>query len=126
MKYQVHKLDGRFSYRRWFQYYIGFSNIMAIDRGPLHFNIALEWFTTTYGWSAEIRQYDKIKKWVSTSHLINQKPFANRFRSSEVLDTVPAACNPNWSWTNGLEDLRIYVASERELAFFRLRFPVDQ
>lgn len=38
---------------------------------------------------------------------------------------LPAECNQTWSWTNGQrgEDLRIYFATEKELAFFQLAHP---
>jgi hypothetical protein len=125
MKYRIIRLDGRFSYRKWFEYYIGFSNNMAIGYGPLYFNDTVKWFTDTYGWSAEIRQYDKISKWVSNSQMIARQPSAFSL-SSGILTELPDHCNPHWSWTNGYDDLRIYVKSAAELAFFQLKFPVDQ
>jgi hypothetical protein len=125
MKYTVHKLDGRFSYRDWFEYYIGFSNNMVYQGGPLHFNDALKWFMNTYGWSAEIRSYEKMLKWVANSQMIARQPSAFSLASG-ILTERPDHCNPLWSWTNGYDDLRIYVKSPAELAFFQLRFPVDQ
>ena len=116
MRYVVQKLDGRFSYRKWFGYYIGFSGSMARGHGPLEFNTALKWFFDTYGWSAEIRQYAKINDWVNTSSMINLRQLA----SAPISSNSPACCNPHWSWTNGYDDLRIYVASDKELAFFQL------
>lgn len=124
MKYLVVKLDGRYSYRKWFEYYIGFTNHMANRQGPLHYNDAMNWFFETYGWSAEIRQYEKILQWTSSNFLntlLNQKP-----QATGVLLERSQHCNPHWSWTNNYQDLRIYVASEKELAFFQLAHPVDQ
>lgn len=119
MKYDIVKLDGRFSYRDKFAYCIKFSNAMSRDRGPLCFNDALRWFNQIYGWSAEIRDYIKMLRWVDTSQLLNRNigPV-----STSLLD-APDHCNPHWSWTNGYDDLRIYVRSEEELAFFQLRWP---
>ena len=112
MKYEIAKLDGRFTYRDLFGYCVKFSNSMARGHGPLHFNAVLEWFRDTYGWSAEIRQYGDIMSWIATN---------NRWLKSPPLDR-PAECNPHWSWTNGYDDLRIYVKSDAELNFFQLRW----
>lgn len=125
MKYRIVKLDNRFTYRKWFEYYIGFSNNMNMDQGPLHFNDAIKWFQNTWGWSAEIRQYDRMMKWADTGRLILGQPGANRLASG-ILTEPPDHCNSHWSWTNGYDDLRIYTQSSAEIAFFQLRFPVDQ
>jgi hypothetical protein len=125
MKYRIVKLDGRFAYRKWFEYYIGFSNNMAQKHGPLEFNHAVKWFFDTYGWSAEIRQYDKIMAWVATSKSMAAQPWSGRMAQGILIER-PEHCNPNWSWTNGFDDLRIYVKGSAEIAFFQLKFPVDQ
>jgi hypothetical protein len=120
MKYEIAKLDGRFTYRDLFGYYIKFSNRMAVDHGPLKFNDAMRWFTDTYGWSAEIRDYSKMQKWTrqATSWMGSA-----RFQSAHgILEQMPDHCNPHWSWTNGYDDLRIYVATEKELNFFQLKW----
>jgi hypothetical protein len=39
---------------------------------------------------------------------------------------LPNSCNPYWSWTNGYDDLRLYVKSDQELSFFQLANPIDQ
>ena len=121
MKYEIIKLDGRFTYRDLFGYAIKFSNRMAVDQGPLQFNDALKWFSDTYGWSAEIRDYTKMQKWTvqSTQWMGNIRPHL----AKGILEETPDHCNPHWSWTNGYDDLRIYVATEKELNFFQLRWP---
>ena len=122
MKYEIAKLDGRFTYRDLFEYYIKFSNSMTRGHGPLHFNWVLEWFRDTYGWSAEIRQYNNMMAWTTASrNVMNQFP-----KATGILSELPACCNSHWSWTNGYDDLRIYVASDRELNFFQLRWPCEQ
>ena len=119
MKYEIAKLDGRFTYRDLFEYYIKFSNSMTRGHGPLHFNSVLEWFRDTYGWSAEIRQYNNMMSWTTASrNVMNQFP-----KATGILSELPDCCNSHWSWTNGYDDLRIYVASDRELNFFQLRWP---
>ena len=122
MKYTIQRLDGRFTYRSWFQYYIGFSHKMSNDQGPLHFDQSLQWFVQTYGWSAEIRQYADIHRWVGMNQSMNQqmkKRFGNNIGITPIPD-LPVSCNPHWSWTNGYSDLRIYVKSESELSWFQL------
>ena len=120
MKYEIVKLDGRFTYRDLFGYCIKFSNRMAVDHGPLKFNDAMRWFTDTYGWSAEIRDYSKMQKWTSQA---TQWMGSSRFQASQgILEHAPDHCNPYWSWTNGYDDLRIYVKSQQELVLFELRF----
>ena len=122
MKYEIVKLDGRFTYRELFAYCIKFSNRMAVDHGPLKFNDAMRWFTDTYGWSAEIRDYNKMHKWTQqTTHWMGSPRLQ---AASGLLEEVPDHCNPHWSWTNGYDDLRIYVRSDAELNFFQLRFSV--
>jgi hypothetical protein len=118
-------MDGRFSHHDKFAYCIKFSASMSHGHGPVQFNDALRWFTDTWGWSAEIRQSDKMIRWVATSNMISQQPWSNQL-SSGILSVLPDHCNSHWSWTNGYDDLRIYVKSGAELAFFQLKFPVDQ
>jgi hypothetical protein len=119
MKYTVIRLDGRYSYRQNFGFYLGFSMTMARQHGPIDFNDAITWFTAHYGWSAEIRQWYNIERWTNPTKL--GVPMA-----AGILASPSAHCNPYWSWSNGFKDLRIYTASEQELAFFQLAHPVDQ
>jgi hypothetical protein len=121
MKYEIIRLDGRFTYRELFEYCIKFSNRMAVDQGPLKFNDALRWFFDTYGWSAEVRDYSKMQKWTlqATHWLGNARPLA---AAAGVLTELPPHCNPHWSWTNGFDDLRIYVRSDAEITLFKLKF----
>lgn len=119
MKYTVVNLDGRYAYRDRFKYYLGFSTTMTRQQGPIAFNDAVCWFTERYGWSAEIKQWHHISRW--TGNQLAGIPVA-----SGILAEPSAHCNPHWSWSNGYQDLRVYVASEQELAFWQLAYPVDQ
>lgn len=120
MKYQIHQLDGRHSYRELFQYYLRFSGSMNQNHGPLQFNQAMAWCIQTYGWSAEIREYNKISRWCVTGNMIRQQPFSARLAQG-ILTELPMCCNPKWSWSNRMgDDLRIYLASDAELGFFQL------
>ena len=113
MKYEIQRLDGRFTYRDLFEYCVKFGGRMSNGQGPLNFTRVQKWFTETYGWSAEVRQYADIVTWISTG---------NRLLKGHAVD-IPGECNKHWSWTNGYEDLRIYVRSDQELNFFLLRWP---
>lgn len=124
MKYHTVKLDKRFAHHDRFTYCIRFSNRMSVSQGPLQFSQAQQWFFDTYGWSAEIRQYTSMLDWVATSHLVGQLPLGKL--ATSLLAEPPVHCNPHWSWTNGYDDLRIYVAGESELMFFQLSHPIDQ
>ena len=115
MRYEIQRLDGRFTYRDLFQYTIKFHNKMSHGQGPLAFTRVQKWFTETYGWSAEIRQYSQIVTWIHTN---------NRVLKGTPTE-IPAECSPHWSWTNGYDDLRIYVQGDKELNFFQLRWPCE-
>ena len=117
MKYKIVKLDGRYSYRKHFEYAIIFSNRMSTWNGPLHFTESQKYFFDTYGWSAEIRQWIDIKEY--TTNIF-------RYIGPNPPPEMPDCVNTNWSWTNGYEDLRIYVKSRQELTLFMLKFPVDK
>ena len=117
MKYKIVKLDGRWSYRKHFEYAIIFSNRMTSWKGPQHFSRAQRYFFDTYGWSAEIRQWADMKSYYSNPYM---------YSGPNPPPEMPACVNPNWSWTNGYEDLRIYVKSPQELTLFQLKYPVDQ
>lgn len=121
MKYTVQKLDGRYSYSRFFKYYIGFSHRMSNGLGPLAFTQAHKWMIDTYGWSAEIRQWDEIQQWYNKSVPL-MAVHGGWARSSKIL---PEECNSLWSWTNGTDNLRVYLKGDAELAFFQLAHPVD-
>jgi len=102
---------------------------MQSDRGPECFNEALQWFTQTYGWSAEIKQYNDIKRFDTAFNIVAyhmRRKFGNHPLGIPNHHTLPEFCNKLWSWSNLYGDLRIYVATDRELAFFQLAHPVDQ
>jgi len=83
----------------------------------LDFTTAQEYFLNTYGWSAEVRQ------WVD---IYNYYKFKNGGPYFSPESEMPKCVNMYWSWTNGFNDLRIYVKSEKELTLFRLKYPIDQ
>ena len=81
------------------------------------FSKAQQWFFDTYGWSAEIRQYSEIVDWYVRS--VPMMRVSKNYQRPLPKD-LPAVCNPHWSWTNVYNDLRIYVATDKELSFFQL------
>jgi len=93
---------------------------MGQDLGPLNFCRAVDWFTEKYGISSEVRQWNEMRDWqiVSSRIVASTKPHY----TSEVLEDVDKYTNPYWSWSNGTEDLRIYICSDKELSFFHLSF----
>jgi hypothetical protein len=123
MRYTVQKLDGRFSHKHLFSYYIGFSNRMNQDQGPLEFSRAQQWFSNTYGWSAEIRIYENIYEWAMMDPSVPMMRVTGGW-ARRPPKTPPDVCNTHWSWTNGYNDLRIYTG-EKELTMFQLKFKLD-
>ena len=128
MKYTIKRLDKRYSHADLFQYYIGFPGRQINDRGPECFNDALQWFTRTYGWSAEIEQYTDIKSFSTAFNNVarTMRKFNGHSLGFQKTHPIPSCCNELWSWSNSYDDLRIYVATDREMTFFQLAFPVDQ
>lgn len=121
MKYYIRRTDGRHSHHDLFGFYLGFSPKLHSNFGPAHFNHCVKWFIETYGYSAEVGHYKEIKKYFDTRAQLGIFP-----NGSEQTVFNNELCNPRWSWTIGYNDLRIYVAGDKELAFFQLAHPVDQ
>jgi len=129
MKYTIQRLNKRYSYSDLFQYYVGFSRNMSNNQGPEKFNEVLQWFTKTYGWSAEIRQYATMLEYherISGFNQLIHKRFSTHPAYKQHASTFPESCNNTWSWSNNYDDLRVYVATDRELTFFQLAHPIDQ
>ena len=114
MKYHVQPLDRRFSYNDRFKIFISFGK--ESNRAPsiLQFNQALQWMIQTWGWSAEVKQY---------FYLVNNQKLWGLLG---VNNQLPEICNANWTWSNGFDDMRIYLKTQQELAFFQIAHPVDQ
>ena len=126
MKYSITKLDGRFSFNRNFDYFVSFSPDMNQSQGPLQFNRALQWMTQTWGWSAEVHQLIRIRNHINRSNLVLRTAGPGSSALASVDCEYPPECNPHWSWSNRFEDLRIYLASSKELVMFQLAHTVDQ
>jgi hypothetical protein len=125
MKYTVQQLDGRYSHNKYFKYCIEFSSRMNFSQGPEHFTNSQEWFFKTYGWSAEVRQWNEILRHY---HLAANIP-AWKVGLGPGVPNLPNSVNFAWSWQTGdgnYTKSRIYVRGDSELAFFQLAHPVDQ
>jgi hypothetical protein len=108
MKYDVKKLDGRYAHNAHFDYCIEFPRNQF---GPVEFHTVMQWMIETYGYSAEVRDFMWIRSMLAKRQQFNV-PNSN----------VPKFINPLWSWTNGSENLRMYLKGEKELSFFKLKW----
>ena len=109
MQYITKKLDGRYSHKKYFKYCVEFSKK---QQGPLQFHTVTKWMIETYGYAAEIRDWQYILD------------LHEQHRSFNITnDNTPDVVNFNWSWTNGYNDLRIYIKGDKELSFFKLKWP---
>ena len=123
LQYQLNRLDGRYSHKDRFRYYLGFSSAVTQRSGPLHFNEVMTWCIQTWGWSAEINQSAKIQSWHQTMYNLR----VTVPHLSGGMSDLPDYCNPFWSWSNLVgANLRIYLRGDAELAFFQLAHAVDQ
>lgn len=90
---------------------------MGQDVGPLNFCQATDWFTEKYGTSSEVRQWHEMREWKVIARRANWPPL-----SDNISTDIDKYVNPYWSWSNGTEDLRIYICNAKELSFFHLSF----
>ena len=112
MKYTVKKLDGRYAYNNYFEYCVEFPRNTF---GPIEFHTAMSWMIETYGYSAEVRDFMYIR-----SMLLKRQQF--NVPNSNAPDFV----NQQWSWTNGSENLRLYLKNEQILTLFKLKWMEDK
>jgi hypothetical protein len=106
MKYKVTKLDGRYSHRETFEYMIEFSKAHWKGTGVLDFDRARRWFNDTYGWSQDVKTRVAIDKSVGANPMLFE----------------PGAINTSWAYLAKYNDYRIYVATDKELTMFELKW----
>ena len=106
MKYKVNKMDRRYT-RHGYQYLIEFSKVTHFGTGVLDFDRARRWFTQTYGWSQDVEQQMAMQ--------LNKRHHQDAYQPNDI--------NPHWASLIKYDDYRIYVATEKELAFFILSHP---
>lgn len=125
MKYNLHYTDRRHRYNQWFFCYITFSKYMNEDAGPLNFCTAMDWFTEKFGKSCEVRQWEEMNRWGSIPHnmaLMSLSTPSMTHLTDATASKMKEFTNHHWSWSNGTDNLRIYIRSKEELSFFRLAF----
>ena len=100
MKYQVTDMDRRFSHSASFHYMLRFSKSSWQGTGVLDFDRARRWMNNTWGWSQDVDTRNAIEH----SHIALQE----------------GDINPHWAYSAVYKDYRIYLAGDKELAFFQL------
>jgi hypothetical protein len=105
MKYQVTRLDLRYSHSSSFGYVLEFSKNTWAGTGVLDFDRARRWMNRTYGWSQDVEIQSAIKR------LGSVRPDV----TVQVEDM-----NQHWAYSVAYKDYRVYLASEKELTFFQL------
>jgi hypothetical protein len=101
MRYEITKLDYRHNHRTRYQFMIRFSTSPIGGTGALDFDRARRWFNQTYGWAQE----------AEIQMAMNQQ--------SRAINAPPEE-NLHWAYQTEYRDYRIYVASDKELAWFQL------
>lgn len=101
MRYEITKLDHRHSHHTRYQFMIRFSTSPMGATDALDFDRARRWFNQTYGWAQEAELQVAMNK---------QSRATN----------APSESNPHWAYQTEYRDYRIYVASDKELAWFQL------
>jgi hypothetical protein len=105
MKYQVTRLDRRYSHSGSFGYVLEFSKNTRAGTGVLDFDRARRWMNRTYGWSQDVEIQSAIKRLGSV-------------RTDVAVQAEDI--NLHWAYSVAYKDYRIYLASEKELTFFQL------
>ena len=101
MKYEIIELDRRHSYHKIYKYSIEFSKGSWKGTGALDFDRARRWFNESFGWSQEVDVQQKM---------------AGQARETHQADGI----NFHWAFTTQYRNYRIYVSSDKELAWFQL------
>ena len=112
MKYQVTKLDHRYSHRGSFAYVLEFSkNTWGHSTGVLDFDRARRWMNRTWGWGQDVETRTAIKR----CKMLNPD-----------VAIQDADINQHWAYSVVYKDYRIYVATDKELNWFMLSHPASQ
>ena len=106
MKYQVIKLDHRYSHNGSFDYVLEFSkHTWGFSTGVLDFDRARRWMNRTWGWGQDVETRTAIK------HCKIHNP---------DVDIQDIDINLHWAYSVAYKDYRIYLKGNKELAFFQL------
>jgi hypothetical protein len=111
MKIKIRKTDKRFAGHEHMSYVVDvvsdFNHVPIIaGRGTSprrldrlkHFHEVRQWCVETWGMSCEREHY------------------------LTILETDPTILNPHWCWHTEFYDVKIYLASEKEVMWFKLRW----
>lgn len=105
MRYQITRLDHRFSHKGSFDYVIEFSKSTWLGTGVLDFDRARRWMNQTWGWSQDVETRSALKRrWTDSTNVAVQEE------------------DINWHWAYSVQynDYRIYLKGDKELAWFQL------
>lgn len=105
MRYQVTRLDHRFSHKASFDYVLEFSKSTWKGTGVLDFDRARRWMNQTWGWSQDVETRAALnRRIVEPSNTAVQEEDINR----------------HWAYSVQYNDYRIYLHGDKELAWFQL------
>ena len=107
MKYQVIKLDNRYSHRDQFKYMLEFSRNNKAGTGVRDYDQSCRWFNDHFGWSQDID--------VRTAMIHNWTQHHNAYTYEDF--------NPIWAYCARYSEYRIYVATDKELEWYLLCHP---
>ena len=99
MRYEIIELDRRHSYHKIYKYSIEFSKASWVGTGALDFDRARRWFNENFGWSQEVDVQQKMAG-------------LSRVQDNDI--------NFHWAFTTQYRNYRIYVSSDKEMAWFQL------
>ena len=98
-------MDRRFSHSASFNYMLRFSKAAWPGTGVLDFDRARRWMNRTWGWGQDVETRTAIKR----CKMLNPD-----------VAVQDEDINQHWAYSAVYNDYRIYLASEKELAFFQL------
>lgn len=110
MKYQVTRLDQRYSYRDQFEYMLEFSRSARVGTGVIDFDRSRRWMNRTWGWSQD----------VNTRNIL-----VDRIENPDNTAVQTDDINPHWAYSVEYRDYRIYLAGNEELMYFQLAHAQD-
>jgi hypothetical protein len=102
MRYNVTKLDARYSYSKDFKYMLEFSKDSWLGTGVLNFDRSRRWFNQTFGWSQDVETRSAVLR-------------SSDFEASDY--------NFKWAYSAKYREYRIYVQDEAVLNWFVLSHP---
>lgn len=108
MRYEVVKLDKRYTDYGSFRYMLEFSKKTWSGTGVLDFDHARRWMNQTWGWTQDVN---------TRAALITRlaDPLNNSVKEQDV--------NRHWSYSVEYRQYRIYLKNEKELNWFVLAHP---